>query len=62
MPEVDGAHVFKPYPALDRAIQGASTMSLDELYGILMLGIQILSFIALLLIFVYVAYERTRST
>jgi len=37
-------------------------MSPDEFYGVLMLGIQILSFIALLLIFVYVAYERTRPT
>lgn len=37
-------------------------MTADEVYGLLMLGTQILSFIALLLIFVYVAYERTRPT
>lgn len=37
-------------------------MSADEFYGVLMLGTQILSFIALLLIFAYVAYERTRPT
>jgi hypothetical protein len=34
-------------------------MSADEFYGILMLGIQILSFVALLLIFLYIAYEKS---
>jgi hypothetical protein len=37
-------------------------MSPDEFYGVLMLGVQILSFIALILIFVYIAYERTTPT
>lgn len=37
-------------------------MSADEFYGVLILGIQILSFLALLLIFVYVAYERSTPT
>lgn len=34
-------------------------MTADELYGVLMLGVQLLSFLALILIFVYIAYERT---
>jgi hypothetical protein len=37
-------------------------MTADEFYGVLMLGVQLLSFLALILIFVYIAYERTTPT
>lgn len=60
--KVDCTQVFKPFSILDGAIQGASNMSVDEVYGVLMLGIQLLSFLALLLIFLYIAYERSSST
>jgi hypothetical protein len=37
-------------------------MTLDEYYGLIELTIILLAFFTLLLIFVYVAYERTEKT
>lgn len=37
-------------------------MTPDEFFGLVQIGIMVLAFLALLLIFIYLAYERPTST